>query len=239
MTREDLKDYKHNQEWIKGRLEYIEEYKTSITNITSVISDMPRGSKKVQDSMAEKVVTLLNNIEELLARIIKEQERQKLILEQLDEVEQPYKLILEKEYIQGKSLVTVASEMNYTYEYIRKANGTALKKFEEVTKSYWKAHINCDNIYNEKETKYRHLVPIKSIVFLLRADVLNVCSFIYWIRTRLDISENKGPIFFLAKSIELLDKADAVVFMPGWQQARGCRIEETCAKEYGKFLMYL
>ena len=136
LDREDLKDYKHNQEWIKGRLEYIEEYKTSITNITSVISDMPRGSKEIQDSMAEKVVTLLDNVEELLARIIKEQEKQKLILEQLDKVEQPYKLILEKEYIQGKSLVTVASEMNYTYEYIRKANGTALKKFEEVTKSY-------------------------------------------------------------------------------------------------------
>ena len=55
LDREDLKDYKHNQEWIKGRLEYIEEYKTSITNITSVISDMPRGSKEIQDSMAEKV----------------------------------------------------------------------------------------------------------------------------------------------------------------------------------------
>ena len=59
------------------------------------------------------------------------------------------------------------------------------------------------------------------------------------IDTVLDISENKSPIYYLAKSIELLDKADAVVFMPGWQQARGCKIEETCAKEYGKFLMYL
>lgn len=39
MTREDLKEYKYDQEWIKGRLEYIEEYKTSIT---SVISDMPK-----------------------------------------------------------------------------------------------------------------------------------------------------------------------------------------------------
>ena len=75
MIRDDLKDYKHNQEWIKGRLEYIEEYKTSITNITSVISDMPRGSKEVQDSMAEKVVTLLDNVEELVSRIIKEQEK--------------------------------------------------------------------------------------------------------------------------------------------------------------------
>ena len=59
------------------------------------------------------------------------------------------------------------------------------------------------------------------------------------IDTVFDISENKSPIYYLAKSIELLDKADAVVFMPGWQQARGCKIEETCAKEYGKFLMYL
>lgn len=131
MTREDLKDYKHNQEWIKGRLEYIEEYKTSITNITSVISDMPRGSKEVQDSMAEKVVTLLDNVEELLARIIKEQEKQKLILEQLDKVEQPYKLILEKVYIQGKSLVTVASEMDYSYRDLCRKNGIALRKFEK------------------------------------------------------------------------------------------------------------
>ncbi len=136
MTREDLKDYKHNQEWIKGRLEYIEEYKTGITNIAAVISDMPRGSKEVQDSMAEKIAILLDNVDELFAKIIKEKEKQKKILEQLDKVEQPYKLILEKEYIQGKSLVTVASEMNYTYEYIRKANGIALKKFEDVTKSY-------------------------------------------------------------------------------------------------------
>ncbi len=132
MTREDLKDYKHNQEWIRGRLEYIEEYKTSITNITSVISDMPRGSKEVQDSMAEKVVTLLDNVEELLAKIIKEQEKQRLILEQLDKVEQPYKLILEKEYIQGKSLVVVAGEMGYSYRDMCRKNGIALNKFEKV-----------------------------------------------------------------------------------------------------------
>ena len=46
MTREDLKEYKYNQKWIKGRLEYIEEYKSSITNITSVISDMPKRKQR-------------------------------------------------------------------------------------------------------------------------------------------------------------------------------------------------
>ena len=42
MTREDLKNYKYNQEWIKGRLEYIEQYKESITNVTRALSDMPK-----------------------------------------------------------------------------------------------------------------------------------------------------------------------------------------------------
>lgn len=43
-------------------------------------------------------------------------------------------------------------------------------------------------------------------------------------------------IYFLGRSIELMSKADAVVFMKGWQEARGCRIEYEVAKNYGKFI---
>ena len=43
-------------------------------------------------------------------------------------------------------------------------------------------------------------------------------------------------IYYLSKSIEFLGQADGVVFMPGWQQARGCRIEYQVATEYGKFI---
>lgn len=38
---------------------------------------------------------------------------------------------------------------------------------------------------------------------------------------------------FLGKSIMMLAKADIAYFAPGWQDARGCRIENICAKEYG------
>lgn len=41
------------------------------------------------------------------------------------------------------------------------------------------------------------------------------------------------PLWFLGKSIELLSTADVVYFAPGWEEARGCRIEHECAKEYG------
>lgn len=45
-----------------------------------------------------------------------------------------------------------------------------------------------------------------------------------------------SPIAYLARSIEFLDKADAVIFMRGWQDARGCRIEHQVAVDYGKFI---
>ena len=70
MTQKDLKDYKYNQIWIKGRLDYIEEYKTNITNMTVIISDMPKGSKKVDDIMAEKITELIKTTDELLEIIV-------------------------------------------------------------------------------------------------------------------------------------------------------------------------
>ena len=41
------------------------------------------------------------------------------------------------------------------------------------------------------------------------------------------------PLWFLGKSLELLSTADVVYFAKGWEDARGCRIENTCAIEYG------
>ena len=78
----------------------------------------------------------MDSVNELLEKINRENAKQKKILEQLDKIEQPYRLILDKVYIQGKNLVQTANEMNYNYEYMKKMNGIALKKFDEVTKSY-------------------------------------------------------------------------------------------------------
>ena len=41
------------------------------------------------------------------------------------------------------------------------------------------------------------------------------------------------PLWFLGKSLELLSTADVAYFAKGWEDARGCRIENTCATEYG------
>lgn len=46
-------------------------------------------------------------------------------------------------------------------------------------------------------------------------------------------ADGNVPLWCLAKSLELLSTADVAYFARGWEEARGCRIENTCAIEYG------
>ena len=57
--------------------------------------------------------------------------------------------------------------------------------------------------------------------------------------TLFDFDENTSPIYYLAKSIEYMVDADLVVFLPGWDKARGCKIEYEVAKNYNKKILIL
>ena len=48
-----------------------------------------------------------------------------------------------------------------------------------------------------------------------------------------DAPVDAKPLWYLAKSLELLSTADVAYFAKDWEQYRGCRIENECAIEYG------
>lgn len=41
------------------------------------------------------------------------------------------------------------------------------------------------------------------------------------------------PVFYLGKSIQFLSQADVAYFGGDWRNARGCKIENEIAKQYG------
>ena len=53
------------------------------------------------------------------------------------------------------------------------------------------------------------------------------------LNTVFDLPEGTSPLRYIAESIMALSKADVAYFCEGWEQARGCRIEWMCAREYG------
>lgn len=46
------------------------------------------------------------------------------------------------------------------------------------------------------------------------------------------------PLWYLGKSLELLSTADVCIFVKGWENARGCKIEHECCKQYGIPTLY-
>lgn len=46
------------------------------------------------------------------------------------------------------------------------------------------------------------------------------------------------PLWYLGESLKLLAQADYALFLTGWDKARGCKIENTCAQEYGIQTIY-
>lgn len=93
------------------------------------------GSPHIYDKEAERLVELEDCFSELMNNVIEEKNNQKKIVEQVNKIEQPFKNILFEVYIQGKSLVKVASDKNKSYEDICRKHGIGLKKFEEISKS--------------------------------------------------------------------------------------------------------
>ena len=59
------------------------------------------------------------------------------------------------------------------------------------------------------------------------------------IDTVFDFDIDKSGVWYLAKSIEAMEDVDGVVFMPGWNQTRGCIIENQVALAYNKFVKYV
>lgn len=47
------------------------------------------------------------------------------------------------------------------------------------------------------------------------------------------LDDNASPLVCLGESIKRMSHADYILFAEGWENARGCRIEHECAKEYG------
>ena len=71
-------------------------------------------------------------------------------------------------------------------------------------------------------------------------DVINTLFLDYpsdeWLKASKGIIQ--PSIFYLSNAVREMSKCDAVYFVKGWKEARGCKIEHEIAKEYGLELIY-
>lgn len=83
----------------------------------------------------------------------------------------------------------------------------------------------------EIEREREELIAIAKAVYADRGEVEVIDSFF---KGGLNVPAGvKAPLYYLSKSLELLATADVAIFAKDWREARGCRIEHECAKQYG------
>lgn len=131
-SKQELKDYIYNKRWIEERLEDIKERRSLLDKITTTLSDMPKGSPKVQDTNIESLVKIMDDTAEIEKYIKDLKERQIQIENKIDKIEQPYKNILYFRYIKGYNLTEVSGEIEEEYDYTRKLHGIALIKYARI-----------------------------------------------------------------------------------------------------------
>ena len=131
-AKQELKDYIYNKRWVEEKLEDIKERKELVNNITSTLSDIPKGSRKVEDQMAESLVQILDLTNDLENYLKELKEKQIKIETKIDKLAQPYKNILYFRYIKGYNLTEVSNEIDEEYDYTRKLHGIALIRYAEM-----------------------------------------------------------------------------------------------------------
>lgn len=76
-----------------------------------------------------------------------------------------------------------------------------------------------------EEIEYEREQFVKDLKKYLGEDI-NILDTIF------HFAEDVPSLVYLGRSLEVLAKADLAVFMDGWEDARGCKIEHQAARDY-------
>ena len=129
-AKEELLQYKYAREKVDETLEEYQKYKDRAEKMTSIISDMPRGTSS-SDKVADNAVKMADLSAEYEKRWLEAENKKLEIEKNIDLVEEPYRTILYMKYVQEKKLEEIAYKLNANYTYICEQHGIALKKYEE------------------------------------------------------------------------------------------------------------
>lgn len=92
---------------------------------------------------------------------------------------------------------------------------------------------NADEILKERE---KAIYCVQEMLGVKRSDIEVIGS--YFDEFARD-GQCADPLVYLGRAIVMMAQADVVCFAPGWSKARGCRIENMAAHEYGKEILEL
>ena len=130
-AKKELYSYLHSKKLEERKLEQIEETKTKLTKITTVLSGLPKGSPD-NDKMSKNISRLIELVSEHINILQEEEENLIRITNKIKRVDQPYRNILELRFVEGMKVEEVSVELNRDYRYTKRLIKKSVKKYAEI-----------------------------------------------------------------------------------------------------------
>ena len=116
---------------ISSKIATIQSLKSLAEKCTATLSDMPKsqGMKSKEDIIIKKIILEQEmdlNVNQLI-------DHKKEAMKRIEGLNQPlYKILLWERYINGKSWVRIAQNLNYSNMQIHRLHSSALKEFQKM-----------------------------------------------------------------------------------------------------------
>ena len=116
---------------ISSKIATIQSLKSLAEKCTATLSDMPKsqGMKSKEDIIIKKIILEQEmdlNVNQLI-------DHKKEAMKRIEGLNQPiYKILLWERYINGKSWVRIAQNLNYSNMQIHRLHSNALKEFQKM-----------------------------------------------------------------------------------------------------------
>ena len=133
-AKRELKNYSRLIKEINNLEEEIELLKSRATKITSTLSDMPRSN--YNEHRMEAVMADLADDEKRNIDLLEKERIVKRIIEskinKVEKIDYNYSLLLNKRYVQGKSVIDISSEMQYSERHTKRLINLAIVEYAKI-----------------------------------------------------------------------------------------------------------
>lgn len=133
-AKRELKNYRRLIKEINNLEEEIELLKSRATKITSTLSDMPRSN--YNEHRMEAVMADLADDEKRYIDLLEKERLVKRIIEskinKVEKIDYNYSLLLNKRYVQGKSVIDISSEMQYSERHTKRLINLAIVEYAKL-----------------------------------------------------------------------------------------------------------
>lgn len=132
-AKEFLQQARFLDQRINSKVREIEKMNALATNMSAVISDMPKAkgssTSRMEDTVC-KIIDYENEVREDLDRLISIKKEINDTLEQIDEVD--YRIVLQKRYLEMCSWEEIACDIDKKVRWVQMLHGRGLDKVQEL-----------------------------------------------------------------------------------------------------------